>query len=218
MGKVERWPGTEKTFNVEECLTGGTAVPLAPMPAPGAADLIRDTGVRHPEHDQVVAWRVDHPAHTEWYITARPTANTGDARETGSTGSQGGPARSSSARWQRSWQRTRFRSCGRGSSGGANRATSSWNGVRRRCRRVGIEADWPVTTVEGRPASGAELGGVQVWGMTPRADEGARVETVEWQGRKVGANRSAPAFASWFSPPSTAMRTRAATRRRNRRG
>jgi enamine deaminase RidA (YjgF/YER057c/UK114 family) len=155
--------------------------------------LIRDTAARHPEHDQVVARRVDHPTHTEWYITARPTAHTGDAREPSSAGWQEAAsdlfnavagvlaANQISVLRERIFGRSRARQ-----EVLERRATA--------LSRVGIEADWPVTAVEGQPASGSELGGVQIWGVTPRAGGGARIETVEWQGRKVGREWIGPGF------------------------
>jgi enamine deaminase RidA (YjgF/YER057c/UK114 family) len=155
--------------------------------------LIRDTVFRQLEHDHVVAWRVDHPAHTEWYLTARPTADSGDARETGGTGWQEAASQLFSAvaevlvANQISVLRERI----------FGRSRSRHVVLEQRAAalsRVGIEADWPVTAVEGRPASGAELGGVQLWGVTPRADAGARIETVEWQGRTVGREWIGPGF------------------------
>ena len=52
--------------------------------------------------------------------------------------------------------------------------------------RAGIRADWPVTVLEGTPASGSQFGGVQLWGVTLRPDSDQRVETALFQGRAVG--------------------------------
>jgi enamine deaminase RidA (YjgF/YER057c/UK114 family) len=44
----------------------------------------------------------------------------------------------------------------------------------------------PVTFLEGTPASGREFGGVQLWGVTPRAGAGQRIETLEQGGNLAG--------------------------------
>ena len=57
---------------------------------------------------------------------------------------------------------------------------------------AGVGGDWPVTLLEGTPASGAGFGGVQLWGVTAGASQ--RVETVVWRGRPMGREWSGPDF------------------------
>lgn len=59
-------------------------------------------------------------------------------------------------------------------------------------RGIGREA--PVTFLEGTPASGQAFGGVQLWGVTPRAGAGQRVEAVEWDGQVRGREWLGPDF------------------------
>ena len=57
---------------------------------------------------------------------------------------------------------------------------------------AGLGGDWPVTLLEGTPASGAGFAGVQLWGVT--LGEGQRVETVVWRGRPIGREWTGPDF------------------------
>jgi enamine deaminase RidA (YjgF/YER057c/UK114 family) len=52
--------------------------------------------------------------------------------------------------------------------------------------RAGLEANGPVTFLQGTPASGEAFGGVQLWGVTPRPGGGERIEAVKWQGQLRG--------------------------------
>jgi enamine deaminase RidA (YjgF/YER057c/UK114 family) len=58
----------------------------------------------------------------------------------------------------------------------------------------GIVSDWPLTLLEGTPASGRDFGGVQLWGVTPKPGSGQRVETVAVNGRTVGREWIGPDF------------------------
>jgi enamine deaminase RidA (YjgF/YER057c/UK114 family) len=58
----------------------------------------------------------------------------------------------------------------------------------------GLASDAPVTFLQGTPASGEAFGGVQLWGVTPRAGAGQRVELVERDGQVVGREWIGPDF------------------------
>ena len=57
---------------------------------------------------------------------------------------------------------------------------------------AGLDGDWPVTFLEGTPASGAGFAGVQLWGVT--VGERQRVETVVWRIGPIGREWSGPDF------------------------
>jgi enamine deaminase RidA (YjgF/YER057c/UK114 family) len=62
--------------------------------------------------------------------------------------------------------------------------------------RHGLDASLPVTFVEGPPLGGAELAGVQLWGIAPRA--GARVRTID--GAVPGRSIEGPGFRMVYLP------------------
>jgi enamine deaminase RidA (YjgF/YER057c/UK114 family) len=58
----------------------------------------------------------------------------------------------------------------------------------------GLGRDTPVTFLQGTPVSGQALAGVQLWGVTPRAGSGQRVEAVERDGQVGGREWIGPDF------------------------
>jgi enamine deaminase RidA (YjgF/YER057c/UK114 family) len=58
----------------------------------------------------------------------------------------------------------------------------------------GLGRDAPVTFLQGTPASGQAFAGVQLWGVTPRAGAGQRVEAVERDGQVGGREWIGPDF------------------------
>jgi enamine deaminase RidA (YjgF/YER057c/UK114 family) len=58
----------------------------------------------------------------------------------------------------------------------------------------GLGRDTPVTFLQGTPASGEAFAGVQLWGVTPRAGAGQRVEDVERDGQIRGREWIGPDF------------------------
>jgi enamine deaminase RidA (YjgF/YER057c/UK114 family) len=127
----------------------------------------------HLEHDPVVARKSEHPTHTEWYLTGRPEE--GCATEEGA---------------KRVFETLAARIVAEGLAvlqekiyclGRARAAVLALRAAA--LSRMGVQADWPVTVLEGAPASGTELGGVQLWGVAARPQAGQRVETVDLSAR-----------------------------------
>ena len=122
----------------------------------------------------VVSRRVEHPNHTEWYLTGLPAA---------------GPAGAMTEVFEALSRVI--------AEHGISVLLEKVYGLRPareeilRCRlkaqsREGLGSDAPVTFLQGTPASGGAFGGVQVWGVTPRPGAGERIEAVEWQGQISG--------------------------------
>ncbi len=58
----------------------------------------------------------------------------------------------------------------------------------------GLTSSTPVTFLQGTPASGEAFAGVQIWGVTPRAGAGQRVELIERDGQVLGSEWIGPDF------------------------
>jgi enamine deaminase RidA (YjgF/YER057c/UK114 family) len=58
----------------------------------------------------------------------------------------------------------------------------------------GLASDAPVTFLQGTPASGEAFGGVQLWGVTPRAGAGQRVEVIRLDEQVLGREWIGPDF------------------------
>jgi enamine deaminase RidA (YjgF/YER057c/UK114 family) len=134
---------------------------------------MRATPSHHLEHDPVVARKSEHPTHTEWYLTGRPREGSGTAEGA-----------------EEVFQALAARMVAEGLAvlqekiyclGRARAAVLALRAAA--LSRMGVQADWPVTVLEGAPASGAELGGVQLWGVATRPEAGQRVETVDLSAR-----------------------------------
>jgi enamine deaminase RidA (YjgF/YER057c/UK114 family) len=137
-----------------------------------------------PVPERLVVRRVAHPTHTEWYLTGRPTADSSSA-----VGASEVFAAVANVLVAQSILPLQEKIYGLWPSHARlleQRSTA--------LSERGLAPDWPVTILEGIPASGADFGGVQLWGVTPRPDAGQRVETVVRQGKTVGREWIGPDF------------------------
>jgi enamine deaminase RidA (YjgF/YER057c/UK114 family) len=128
--------------------------------------------------------RVEHPTHDEWYLSGRPSPG---------AGTLGGAAEvfAAAAGELADYDITPLHE--------KIYATRHSHDTILEQRNLalsarGIVADWPVTVLEGTPASGAHFGGVQLWGVTPKPDSGQRVETVVVNGRMTAREWMGPDF------------------------
>jgi enamine deaminase RidA (YjgF/YER057c/UK114 family) len=136
------------------------------------------------DSDRLVVRQVVHPTHVEWYLTGRPISDAGFAGAASEVFEA--IANLLATRAVLPLQEKIY---------GLARAHSLL--LERRAKAFserGLVLDWPVTILEGIPASGADFAGVQLRGVTPRPDAGQRVETVVSQGKSVGREWIGPGF------------------------
>ena len=134
--------------------------------------------------DQVLAQRLEHATHVEWFLTAAP--QTGTDIETDAEVDVEDVASKLFEALGELLKNERIEVLQEKIYGLRQAHASILQRRGAALSRIGIRAGWPVTVVEGGSASGAPFAGVQLWGVTLRPDSGQRVETAIWQGRAVG--------------------------------
>lgn len=121
----------------------------------------------------MVARKSEHPTHTEWFLTGVPGAQQDPPEASFRDVARLVAAEGITVLHQRIYGRRRahdeLRATGAAAFGAA-----------------GLVTDWPLTVLEGAPPSGADFGGVQLWGVALRAGSGHHVETVAWSGQHGG--------------------------------
>jgi enamine deaminase RidA (YjgF/YER057c/UK114 family) len=138
---------------------------------------MREVTSQNSARDQVVvSRRIDHPNHTEWYLTGLPAADKPGANVV----SEVFEALAGFVAEQRiSVMLEKVYAL----------RQSREEILQQRMKallREGLETNVPVTFLQGTPASGEAFGGVQLWGVTPRPGAGERIEAVEWPGQIRG--------------------------------
>jgi enamine deaminase RidA (YjgF/YER057c/UK114 family) len=134
--------------------------------------------------ERLVVRQVPHPTHVEWYLTGRPDPDSDSLDESKRVFSA--LADVLAAQNIVPFAEKIY---------GVRTSHASLLGHRTESlAKYRLAPDWPVTIVEGAPASGAEFGGVQLWGITPRPESGQRVETIVGPGGIRGREWIGPDF------------------------
>jgi enamine deaminase RidA (YjgF/YER057c/UK114 family) len=134
--------------------------------------------------DRLVVRQVVHPTHTEWYVTGRPVSDSDAAVAAVEVFEAVANLLVSHGILP---LQEKIYGLGRSHPLLLERRAKAFSDR-------GVVADWPLTILEGIPASGAHFAGVQLRGVTPRPEAGQRVETVVRQGRNVGREWIGPDF------------------------
>ena len=66
--------------------------------------------------------------------------------------------------------------------------------------RHGLDPSLPVTYIDGRPVSGSQFAGLQIWGVSPKGQQGASVTTLEGIGSVPARCWTGPGFRMVYLP------------------